>query len=117
MGLWRNDETLINSSQPLKILKNFPPKVPKGYNTPYPIEIGFLNRMMLCGFFHSIMFVVEFVEIMSYWNQKKFQLNWIKSSSDDSLVPTVIFYDAESTFSLYGAIHSEQGTMNAFEIV
>jgi len=82
--------------------------------TPLTPQIGFLT--VLCSFQFPHLFVVEFIEILSDRNKINFQANRIDSSSRDSFVPTVTFYDSKCSFGLDGSIHSEQSTMDTFQI-
>lgn len=72
--------------------------------------------MKLCGFVNSHFFIVIFIKVLSDRNQKYFQLYRIYSSSHNSLVPSVAFHYAKCPLGLYGAIHSQQCSMNAFQI-
>lgn len=63
------------------------------------------------------MLIEVFVKVMTYRNQIKLQPDGIQTSPDSSLVPSVVFEDSKCTLGLNRAIHSQQGAVNAVEIV
>lgn len=40
----------------------------------------------------------------------------MNAPSNDSFIPTIIFHDSKSTFNLYGTVHSQQCSMNTFQV-
>ena len=50
-------------------------------------------------------------------NEKKFEFYPSKPFSDDSFVPSVIFHDSETAFSLDGSVHSKKGSVDTLQVV
>ena len=58
-----------------------------------------------------------FIEVVPNRNQENLQPYLFHDFSDYSLVPTIIFYDAESAFWLDGTIHTEKRAMDTFQVI
>ena len=74
-----------------------------------------------CGKLRSLLelhlFVIEFVQVVPNRDQIKLQLDRIQPSSDNALIPAVLFYDTEGALCLDGAVHTQQRSVDAFEVV
>ena len=85
-----------------------------GCTTPTPGSGG-------CGKLRSLLelhlFVIEFVQVVPNRDQIKLQLDRIQPSSDNALIPAVLFYDPEGALCLNGAVHTQQRSVDAFEVV
>ena len=69
------------------------------------------------GLAEPVVFIEIFVEVVTDRNQKKLQPDGIQPSAHYSLVPAVIFEDAEGAFGLDRTVHAQQSTVNAVEVV
>ena len=81
---------------------------------PTPYEPGPDN---LCGCLFFLLFVVEFIQILSYRNEKNLETDGFNTSSDNPFITTVVLHDTESTFCLDGTVHSEKCSMYAFQVL
>ena len=54
---------------------------------------------------------------MAQCNKQKFKFYPFQAFSDDSLVPPVILHDSETALCLNRSVHSEESSMDAFQII
>ena len=81
---------------------------------PTPYESGADN---LCGRLCFLLFVVEFIQILPYRNKKYLESDRSDTSSNNPVITAVILHDPESAFCLDGTVHSEKGSMYAFQVL
>ena len=58
-----------------------------------------------------------FIQILPYRNEKNLEPDVFDASSDDPAVTTIVLHDPESAFRLDGTVHSEKGSMYAFQVL
>ena len=68
------------------------------------------------GFAEPVVFIEIFVEVVTDRNQIKLQPDRIQPSAHHSLVPTVVFEDAEGALGLDRTVHPKQRTVNTVEV-
>lgn len=88
-------------------------KVQKGI-TPLPRRELLVENSS--GLAELVVFIEIFVEVVADRNQIKLQPRGIQPSAHYSLVPAVIFEDAEGAFGLDRTVHAQQSTVNAVEV-
>ena len=54
---------------------------------------------------------------MAQGNKEKFKFYPLQAFSDDSLVPSVILHDSETTLCLDRSVHAKKSSMNAFQVI
>ena len=88
----------------------------KSVYCPLPHKKSYYEILILCGSCCFFLFVVIFIKVVSNRNKKYFQQNRFYSSSDNSFVPTVVFYNAKCTFCLNGSVHPQKCSLDTFKI-
>ena len=60
---------------------------------------------------------MEFIQVLPYRNEKNLESDGFNPSSNDPAVTTIVLHDPESAFRLDGTVHSEKGSLYAFQVL
>lgn len=63
------------------------------------------------------MLVVIVVEMMPYRNEENFQQHSFHALSGNPFIPSVLLHNVECAFGLNGAVHPQEGAVDALEVV